>query len=270
VAAHPVVADNKARRKHLLDSLHKVYPGVPRDSLLFKAFSQNRRAMPDYLTEKDFRKKDIHISLSDALKQYYRDWDFGGSVSAGEARILYPAFPLRTQVKDLRGKVSGDRIDLDNVTVTAGNSDLSARASLTNLRRSILGRGTIGLEGLLSSNFLDANELMRAYAYWRTYEPEKAMEKASDEAVERAIASTELPDSADVSRLIVVPANLDAKVTLEASGIRYDSLEVTWAAADIAMKQRTDIFHRYAKASQQRDLLQVLNIFVRENAVSVL
>ena len=40
VAAHPVVADNKARRKHLLDSLHKVYPGVPRDSLFFKAFSQ--------------------------------------------------------------------------------------------------------------------------------------------------------------------------------------------------------------------------------------
>ncbi len=245
----------RSRRAHLVDSLKGVYPGVPEDSLLIKyRASRPRRALPAWMQEADFRKKDIHISLSDALKQYYRDWDFGGSVSAGEARILYPAFPLRTQVKDLRGKVSGDRIDLDNVTVTAGNSDLSARASLTNLRRSILGRGTIGLEGLLSSNFLDANELMRAYAYWRTYEPEKAMEKASDEAVERAIASTELPDSADVSRLIVVPANLDAKVTLEASGIRYDSLEVTWAAADIAMKQRTLQITNALAASNMGDI----------------
>ena len=245
----------RSRRAHLVDSLKGVYPGVPEDSLLIKyRASRPRRALPAWLQEADFRKNDIHISLSDALKQYYRDWDFGGSVSAGEARILYPAFPLRTQVKDLRGKVSGDRIDLDNVTVTAGNSDLSARASLTNLRRSILGRGTIGLEGLLSSNFLDANELMRAYAYWRTYEPEKAMEKASDEAVERAIASTELPDSADVSRLIVVPANLDAKVTLEASGIRYDSLEVTWAAADIAMKQRTLQITNALAASNMGDI----------------
>ena len=245
----------RSRRAHLVDSLKGVYPGVPEDSLLIKyRASRPRRALPAWLQEADFRKKDIHISLSDALKQYYRDWDFGGNVSAGEARILYPAFPLRTQVKDLRGKVSGDRIDLDNVTVTAGNSDLSARASLTNLRRSILGRGTIGLEGLLSSNFLDANELMRAYAYWRTYEPEKAMEKASDEAVERAIASTELPDSADVSRLIVVPANLDAKVTLEASGIRYDSLEVTWAAADIAMKQRTLQITNALAASNMGDI----------------
>ena len=245
----------RSRRAHLVDSLKGVYPGVPEDSLLIKyRASRPRRALPAWMQDADFRKKDIHISLSDALKQYYRDWDFGGSVSAGEARILYPAFPLRTQVKDLRGKVSGDRIDLDNVTVTAGNSDLSARASLTNLRRSILGRGTIGLEGLLSSNFLDANELMRAYAYWRTYEPEKAMEKASDEAVERAIASTELPDSADVSRLLVIPANLDAKVTLEASGIRYDSLEVTWAAADIAMKQRTLQITNALAASNMGDI----------------
>lgn len=245
----------RSRRAHLLDSLRNVYPGVPEDSLLIKyRASRPRRALPAWLQEADFRKKDIHISLSDALKQYYRNWDFSGGISAREARILYPAFPLRAQVKDLRGKVTNDRIDLENITLTAGASDLSARASLTNLRRSILGRGTIGLEGLLSSSLLDANELMRAYAYWRTYEPEKAMEKASDEAVERAIASAELPDSADVSRLIVIPANLDAKVTLEASGIRYDSLDVSWAAADIAMKQRTLQITNALAASNMGDI----------------
>ena len=227
------------RRAHVLDSLKAVYPGVPRDSLLIK-YRQNRprRALPAWMQEADFRKKDIRISLSDALKQYYQDWDFSGNVSAQEARILYPAFPLRTQVRDLRGTVTNDRIDLQNVTVTAGGSDLTAKGSLGNLRRSILRRGILDLDALVTSDFLDANELMRAYAYYRTYEPEKTMERASDEAIEKAMETADLPDST-LSRLLVVPANLDAKVTLEASGIRYDSLEVTWAAADIAMKQRT-------------------------------
>ena len=82
----------------------------------------------------------------------------------------------------------------------------------------------------------------------------RIMEKASDEAVGRAIASAELPDSADVSRLIVIPANLDAKVTLEASGIRYDSLDVSWAAADIAMKQRTLQITNALAASNMGDI----------------
>jgi hypothetical protein len=64
------------------------------------------------------------------------------------------------------------------------------------------------------------------------------MERASDEALEQAMTSAELPDSA-ASRLLVLPRNLNARVSVEASDIRYDSLEVSWAAADLEMKQRT-------------------------------
>jgi hypothetical protein len=64
------------------------------------------------------------------------------------------------------------------------------------------------------------------------------MERASDEAIEKAMATAELPDSTG-SRLLVIPGNLNAQVSFEAYGVKYDSLDVSWAAADVAMRQRT-------------------------------
>ena len=236
---HQSVRRNRDRMNRLLDSLQQVYPGVPRDSLLTRyRRGRSGRALPSWMQESDFRKKDIRISLSDGMKQYYQDWDFSGTVSLARGNVLYPAFPLRTQVTNLQGNVSNDRIDLKNITVTSGTSDLSAKGSLGNLRRSILGRGTLELDAQVTSDFLDANELMRAYAYYQSYDPEPSMALASDEAIEKAIASAELPDST-ASRLLVIPANLNANVSLEASGVRYDSLDVSWIAGDIAMRQRT-------------------------------
>ena len=227
------------RRRHVMDSLQRAYPGVPRDSLLRRyRQSRPRRALPSWMQEADFHKKDIRISLSDAVRQYYRNWDFTGSLSLRSGRVLSPSIPLQPQFEDIRGTLSNDQVNLQNITLTAGASDLSARASLGNLRRSLLGRGIWELDALVSSNFLDANELMRAYAYYKTYRPESSQETTDDGTTEPVPDLTELPDSTG-SRLLVIPANLHAKVTLEASGIRYDSLEVTWAAADIAMKQRT-------------------------------
>ena len=251
---HLGATGNRDRRERLMDSLARVYPGVPRDSLLIKfRDSRPRRQLPSWLQERDFRKNDIRISLSGAMQQYYRNWDFDGNLSLESGRVLTPSIPLRTRVSDVRGNVSNDRLDLQNITITAGASDVTARATLSNLRRSLFGPGTLVLEGLVQSNFLDANELMRAYAYYRTYKPQQSMEQASDDAIEEAMESVELPDSTG-SRLIVVPANLDAKVTLEASGIRYDSLEVTWAAADIAMKQRTLQITNALAASNMGDI----------------
>ena len=235
---HLLAERTSARLTHFMDSLQRVWPGVPRDSLMAKyRRSHPRRTFPAWM-QSDFRDRDIHINLSDAVRQYYRNWDFSGSVALERARVLVPAFPLQTQVTDVRGTVSNDKVDLKNITILAGESNLSAQGTLSNLRRSLLMRGTMELDATVTSDHLDANELMRAYDYYSNYDPAPAMERASDEAIERAIETVELPDST-VSRLLVVPGNLNARVSLEASDIRYDSLEVSWAAADLEMKQRT-------------------------------
>ena len=235
---HLLAESTSKRLNRFLDSLQRVWPGVPRDSLLAKyRQSHPRRTFPAWM-QSDFRNRDIHVNLSDAVRQYYRNWDFSGNVALERARLLVPAFPLQTQVFDLRGAVTNDQVDLKNITVQAGESNLTAQGTLGNLRRSLLMRGTMELDATVSSDHLDANELMRAYDYYADYDPQPSMERASDEAIERAIETVELPDST-ASRLLVVPGNLNARVSVEASDIRYDSLEVSWAAADLEMKQRT-------------------------------
>ena len=235
---HQLAERTTTRLNRFLDSLQRVWPGVPRDSLMAKyRQSHPRRSFPAWM-QSDFHGRDIHVNLSDAVRQYYRNWDFSGNVALERARLLVPAFPLQTQVFDLRGSVTNDQVNLKNITVQAGESNLSAQGTLGNLRRSLLMRGTMELDATVSSDHLDANELMRAYAYYSHYDPQPSMERASDEAIERAIETVELPDSTS-SRLLVVPGNLNARVSVEASDIRYDSLEVSWAAADLEMKQRT-------------------------------
>ena len=235
---HLLAESTTKRMNRFLDSLQRVWPGVPRDSLMAKyRRSHPRRTFPAWM-QSDFRGRDIHVNLSDAVRQYYRNWDFTGSVDLERARVLVPSFPLSTQVTNLRGSVTNDKVDLKNITVQAGESNLSASGTLGNLRRSLLMRGTMELDATVTSDHLDANELLRAYAYYSDYDPQPSMERASDEALEQAMTTAELPDSA-ASRLLVVPGNLNARVSVEASDIRYDSLEVSWAAADLEMKQRT-------------------------------
>ena len=239
------------RRNHILDSLQRVYPGVPRDSLFRKARLDRLNRLP----KDDFASRDIKISLSKALQGYVRNWDFEGNVDLSGGRIMMPAFPLRTRVSAIKGSFDNDTLDLQNITINAGVSDVSARANLTGLRRALIGRGKskLKLKADVSSNYIDANELMRAYAYYTTYEPPQKLADASDEAVEEAVESAELPDSTG-SKLIVIPSNLDVDFTLEASGIKYDSLLISWAAADVAMRDRTLQVTNAIAASNMGDL----------------
>lgn len=244
---------NPSRMNRRLDSLARVYPGVPRDSLF-------RRALQERLASRErdpFAKADIQISLSDAIRSYVRDWDIRGNIGLESARVRMPAFPLQTMVRNVSGNFDNDTLNLRNLTLTAGESDISAQANLTGLRRAMLGslRAPLKLKANVTSNYIDANELMRAYAFYSTYKPSEALSEASDEAVEEAVDHAVLPEDAHVeTKLLIIPSNLDVNFGLEAAGIKYDSLQVSWAAADIAMRERTLQITNALAASNMGDI----------------
>ncbi len=180
-----------------------------------------------------FSSADISINLSQTLTQYVRDWDFSGEVGLKEGLLMLPSFPLLTSVQDLQGTLDNDKVDLSRVTVRSGVSDLSASARLTGLRRALLSRGRrapLKLEASVESDYIDANELMRAYAYYTTYRPE---------GEEPAVQYEALDTARSPSKLFVLPSNLDLTFSLEGHGVKYDSLLVNWLAADVAMRDRT-------------------------------
>lgn len=250
-ARHQARPRNAQLRNHILDSLQRVYPGVPRDSL----FSLVRKLHLSRESRDAFASADIKISLSDAMRDYFRNWDIEGNLDVGNGRVVLPAFPLKTGISTIKGSFDNDALDLSNITVTAGASDLSAQAKLTGLRRAILGRGRskLKLKADVQSEYIDVNELLRGIAYYRTYQAPSELSQASDAAVEDAVDHAKLPDSTQ-RQLIVIPSNLDMDFTLEASGIHYDSLEVSWAAADVAMRDRTLQITNALAASNMGDI----------------
>ena len=122
-------SERNGRRARLLDSLQRVYPGVDRDSLLRHHFSSRRNSgpVPDYLSEADFREKDIHIDLGETVSSYFREWIMAGALKVGRGSLTTPYFPLRNRISALEGHFDNDNLYLDGFTLRSGASDVSAQ-----------------------------------------------------------------------------------------------------------------------------------------------
>ena len=229
----------KERRNHILDSLQRVYPGTPRDSLFRKArMERMARELKD-----DFASADVMLSMSKSSQQMARQWDFNGNLGLDLVRAYLKDFPLTPEVTDIKGDFSNDKVDLENLTVTVGQSDISANANVSGIRRLLTGRGKpyIKANANITSNYIDANELLRAYAQF-------AQSQVSEEPVDTT------SESIAGTNLIVLPSNVEANVMMEGYGIKYDSLMVNWIAADIAMRDRTLQITNALAASNMGDL----------------
>lgn len=236
--------EKKARMAALRDSLSKVYPDVPRDSVVRYAFRKKRAErvveLPEWLQEDDFKKGDINLALSGALAKYFNEWDLDGTLTLASGALATPYFPLRNRLSNARINVTNDRLSVRSMTLRSGESDISLSGGVTNLKRVLRGRGVLGLDLRVTSDHINANELLAALdAGQKVNEAELRMaSNLSDEEYEGAVASAELPDSAALSSLIIVPANVNAELFIDANNIEYSTLIFDWVQAEAVMKER--------------------------------
>lgn len=233
--------ERKAKRKAFLDSLSRIYPEVPRDSLLACARKDREsHPVPEWMKEEDFRKKDIDIRLGGTLAKYFREWDIDGNMEVRTGIIMTPYFPLRNILRGFECGFSNNEVRIDSLKFMAGASEISAKGRLTGLRRALLGRGLLNLELDVSSGKMDAGEMLNAYNSGANFNPDEkrgVMEDAGNsEFLKMVIAGAD--DSGIAMPLIVVPANLNAHIGVHASGITYYGLNISDACADILMKER--------------------------------
>lgn len=243
VAAHPNSVERQIRRRHLLDSLQRVYPGVKRDSLFRKAFARKPGALlPDYLTEKDFEKNDIRIQLGESVANYLRNWDISGEISVAEGLVISPYYPLDNRITGFSGRFTNNKIDLDRLSVKSGSSDISASGHLSGLKRFLAsGKGKLNLDLGISSDTLDVNEALIALNSGKNFTPpgrNAALSGVDDDAYLKSVKELTAADTTASASLIVLPSNLNAKVSLQAGTIRYSNLETTWVSSDLEMKER--------------------------------
>lgn len=235
--------ERRRRSRAFADSLMRRYPDVPPDSL-FARFRRTRgsRPLPEWLSEEDFRKRDISLNLGDSVTRYLRDWDFDGSLSVGSAGIVTPYFPLRNRLTDIRASFNNNEIRFDSFSLASGRSQLSLSGDLRGLRSMLRGQGFLRLDMEVSSDSLNVNELLGAWQLGSGYEPENLSAAALDIADEEyqemvtvdSLETSEVPAPA----LIVVPGNITADLRLKAADVTYSNLKIDTLTTDIAVRER--------------------------------
>lgn len=247
--------DRKARRERRLDSLARIWPGVPRDSLFSVAYRSRlgSKNVPEWLKEQDWRRQDFSFSLDETMKKYFREWGINGGLSLNKARIVTTLLPLRNTVSDVQLSFTNNDISLKNICLASGESDLDISGSLTGLRRAVLGRGPVKADIKLVANKLDCNELLAAYAAGQKVSgtTDGTLEESDSEYLDAAVTemSKEKTDST-AGGLFIVPANIIANVTVEGYDISYSNMVIDWLNCNVMMKERCiQIYNTVAAAN---------------------
>lgn len=235
--------ERRKRRRAFVDSLVRKYPDVPRDSLYrFLRRNQASRPVPEWLSEEDFRKRDIRLNLGDTVMRYLREWDFDGSLSMGSAGIVSPYFPLRNRLADVKASFNNDEVRFDSFRLSSGRSSLSASGTLGGLRSALGGQGMIRLKLDVASDSLNVNELVGAWHLGSKYEPENLPAVSvdlDDEAYQEMVVVDTLDDAGiGAPELLVVPGNLVAELSLKAADVTYSDLRIDTMTTDIAVRER--------------------------------
>lgn len=243
IAAHPNSVERQIRRKHFLDSLQREYPNVKRDSLFKEAFRKRVGAkLPDFLSEKDFEKNDIKIQLGESLAGYVKDWDISGEITVAEGLVITPYFPLENRITGFQGTITNNTIDIKKLSLKAGTSDISANGHLSGMRRFMTsGRGCLNLDLGINSEVIDVNEILLALNSGKRFTPpgrNTALTGIDDDDYLNSVKEQASSDTTISSTLIVLPSNLNAKISLKADTIRYSDLLAGKISSNLEMKER--------------------------------
>lgn len=205
--------------------------------------SKRRGDIPEWMKEKDFRKQDINIQLDEEVAKYFREWNIRGRLEIGGGFVASPYFPLRNRLNGFQGKFTSNEITIDKLHISSGESEIYANGKLRGLRRMLAGRrgGMLHLDCNIGSDSINVDQLIRAYSAGLRFDEKKEgakLEKLSDEEYAEAIAV----DSSEVAPVpistIVVPGNINAKLTLDTKNIKYTGLQVDTLKATMVMKER--------------------------------
>lgn len=234
----------RPRMKRFLDSLQRVYPGVPRDSLFVK-FRASRPV-------DDFAAKDLKVSLDSSVVALLNRWHPGGLVSLENASLVSPSLPLRTTVNSMDLALDDDDAQLASFNVDCGTSDIDVTGSLGGFRRFIRNRGPLKFNFKVKSNRLNANEILVAMQQGKSNE---GVDVESADFVVDSLANAKFDPTEGEMRAIVVPKNLRGSIKLQADRVDYSSLEIRPATAEINIQDR---------------ILQVKDVDVQSNVGRIL
>ncbi len=173
----------------------------------------------------------LDMSVDSATARMLRRWNVNGNVKARSGRLFTPYFPLRMSMRDLDFGFTTDSLDLKGVDMKIGRSDFHVSGKVSNLRRSLTGRGhsPVRVDFTLSADTINVNELTRAAFQGGAFvnqadslssSGELDMMEMDDDALQ---ARTDSMTATEMVALLV-PMNIKADLAFKAANIVYSNM----------------------------------------------
>lgn len=231
VTVHPDTIVPAARRSSLLDSLARIHPELPQDSLRALAASvrktrRNNRLKADSAAVSDGEVLDLTVDNS--MRRLLRRWDARGVLRAGRVAVFTPYFPLRNSLTNLDMRFTTDSVTITDTRLRSGNSRLTVNGSISNITKALTSRThsqPLKLDFTLSGDTLDVNQLAAAaFAGAAFAERDSTGTFVTPDTDNEAVLAASIEAGADSTALLVVPSNVEGTLRVHASDILYSNM----------------------------------------------
>ena len=233
----------KSRRAAWLDSLSRVYPDIPRDSLMSYARSlRNSKPIPSWMVQDDFKSSDVKLDINESVKKYFMEWIITGDMDIRTGIIMTPYMPLRNIIRGISFKLTNDQATVNSLKIMSGESELCAKGHIGNLKKVMIHNDTLSVKMDITSSSVNADELLNAFAIGSQYEPVTAETAKKEEMTNAEFFKQVTNDTVKTvqpsSSLVVIPRNVSANVGIDMSGIKYKDLDISKMLTKITVKER--------------------------------
>lgn len=227
----------QARRERRLDSLARIYPDIPRDSLLAHTRSLRLAGSTDILGDEG----NIDLSVDKSVGELLDKWDANLTIKADGGRIFTRYLPLRNSLDQVDMSINTNEIRFNNTGVNLGNTDLNLTGRVWGIRRAISGKGKLRADLLVSSDTLDVNQLLSAL---ENSSMSTISEIESEEDLDAMIPDDiEGEDTLTTSPLLLIPGNVDLKIGLFVGYGEFADIALNGISGDLYARDRVLQIH---------------------------
>ncbi len=172
-------------------------------------------------------------NLTPQFRRFLNEWKLSGSVNTNNARLLTPLFPLQTQISTVALTFNNDTVNISNISVEAGHSDITMSGRISNVRRALTAGVRNDLKGTFSllSDTIDINELAASVFTGASYVSDRKNGKikelkADDDASLQSKLNALSKKGPGRSSPVLIPVNIDANLRLDTRHLLYSDVDL--------------------------------------------
>lgn len=181
----------------------------------------------------------LEWDLASGFRKFLTGWQLHGSVTSHKGQLLTPLLPLRNRISLIDLTFSNDTVNLRNISMIAGKSDMAISGLITNVERALTSKthDTLKANLAIMSDTIDINQISAAILTGASYANERREGKTrfaatDDAALERRIDVLAKKGPGKAAP-ILIPVNIDASLKIDARCLLYSDLRMDKTRCDV-------------------------------------